>query len=201
MAENRQTDHTDPATSHPDPAGLLCPSDVQALRAADTVTFHTSDTGGFIDASISSAAFATPRIYTRRQQQLFPDGDRLDRRRRITVGGDIAGFDQARRWHEHHLPAATATTTVHAAHLHEVWRSITALLRPADVIELRWRADDRTDPLSDPVLHRDELRLGVTRGSRGWLFLLDVRVRPEPARMVTRHAPVPDRPDERESVR
>ena len=189
MAEHRQTEHTDPATSHTDPVGVLYPGDVQALRAADTVTFHTSDTGAFIDACLSSAAFAQPRIYTRRQQQLFPDGDRLDRRRRITVGGDIAGFDGARRWNEHHLPGAAALTVIHAAQLHEVWRSITGLLRPSDVIRLHWRADDPSDALSDTALHRDELRLGVTRRTSRWLFLLDVHVLPEPVRMVTRRVP------------
>jgi hypothetical protein len=191
MAEHRQTEHTDPATSNSDPVGLLYPSDVQALRAADTVTFHTTAGGAWIEACLSSAAFAQPRIYTTRQQHLFPDGDRLDRRRRIAVGGDIAGFDAQRRWHEHHLPDAAALTTIHAAHLHEVWRSITALLRPSDVIRLQWRADDPTDAPGDRALHRDELRLGVTRGTRRSLFLLDVRVLPEPVRMVTRCTPAP----------
>ena len=101
------------------------------------------------------------------------------------MGGNIAGFDQARRWYEHQLPTATASTTIPAAHLHVVWRSIATLLRPGDVISLHWRADDRSDTLPDPALHRDELRLGVARGTRGWLFLLDVQVRPEPNRMIT----------------
>ncbi len=184
--EHRQTDHTDPATCHSDPVGLLSLSDVQALRAADTVTFHTTDGGSFIDACLSSAAFAHPRIYTTRQQQMFPDGDRLDRRRRIAVPGDIAGFDDARRWHEHDLPGAAALSVFEVAQLDEVWRSVTALLRPSDVLRLHWRADDPTDALGDPALHRDELRLGVTRGRRRWLFLLAVRVLPEPVRMVTR---------------
>ena len=186
MAEHRQTDHTDPATSTTDPIGLLHTDDVQALRAADVITFHTSASDGFLDAGLSSAAFAQPRIYTTRQQHLFPDGDRLDRRRRIEVGGEVAGFDVARRWHEHHLPDAAALCTFHAAHLDDVWRTIVALLRPGDVLRLHWRADDPADALTDPGLHRDELRLGVTRGTRRWLFLLAVHVLPEPARMVTR---------------
>ncbi len=189
MAEHRQTDHTDPATGRSDPIGLLHTDDVQALRAADMVTFHTSTGGdGLIDAGLSSAAFAQPRIYTTRQQQLFQDGDRLDRRRRIEVGGEIAGFDPARRWHEHHLPGAAALTVLHAAHLDDVWRTITAQLRPGDVIGLHWRADEPSDALADPGLHRDELRLEVTRGARRWVFLLAVHVLPEPARMVTRLA-------------
>jgi hypothetical protein len=183
--EHRQTEHTDPGTSHTDPVGLLYPSDVQALCAADTVTFHTSASVGVIDACLSSAPFAQPRIYTTRQQRLFPDGDRLDRRRRIQVAADIAGFDQARRWHEHHLPGAAALTVFDTAQLHEVWQTITALLRPGDVLRLHWRADERSDALADPALHRDELRLGVTRGTRRWLFLLAVHVLPEPVRMIT----------------
>lgn len=192
MAEHRQSEHTEAATSHDGPVGLLYPGDVLALRAADTVTFHTSAGGdAFIDAGLSSAAFAQPRIYTTRQQQLFPDGDRLDRRRRIAVAGAIAGFDDARRWHDHDLPGAAALTVFGAAQLDEVWRSITALLRPSDVLRLHWRADDPTDALGEAVLHRDELRLGVTRGARSWLFLLAVHMRPEPVRMITR-APAGD---------
>ena len=117
------------------------------------------------------------------------------------MAGDIAGFDDTRRWHEHHLPGAAALSVFEAAQLDEVWRSVTALLRPSDVLRLHWRADDPTDALGDPALHRDELRLGVTRGTRRWLFLLAVRVLPEPVRMVTRvsrHTPEPcagGRPD------
>ncbi|WP_432830858.1 hypothetical protein [Dactylosporangium sp. CA-092794] len=189
MAEHRQTEHTDPTTSHPGSVGQLDPNDVLALRAADTITFHTNAASvARIDAGLSSAAFAQPRIYTSRQQRLFPDGDRLDRRRRIQVGGAIAGFDDVRRWREHDLPGAAALAVFDAAHLHEVWRSIAALLRPGDVLRLHWRADDSSDALTDPALHRDELRLGVTRGARRWLFLLAVHVLPEPARMITRVA-------------
>jgi hypothetical protein len=187
MAEHRQFEPTDAPTGDVDPVGLLYPSDVRALRAADTVTFHTSAAGACIDACLSSAAFAEPRLYTTRQQRLFPDGDRLDRRRRITVAADIAGFDTDHRWHEHHLPGATALAVIDAGGLHEVWRSITSLLRPDDVLRLHWRADATTDALPDPHLHlhRDELRLSVTRGPRQWMFLLDVQVRLEPARMIT----------------
>lgn len=185
MAEYRQPEPTDEPTGDIDPVGLLYRSDVHALRAADTVTFHTSDAGACIDACLSSAAFTEPRIYTTRQQRLFPDGDRLDRRRRIAVAADIAGFDTDHRWHEHHLPGAAALTVIDAGGLHEVWRSITSLLRPDDVLRLHWRSDAATDALPDPHLHRDELRLGVTRGPLRWMFLLDVQVRPEPARMIT----------------
>jgi hypothetical protein len=203
MAERRQFEPTNEPTSDGDPVGLLYPSDVHALRAADTVTFHTSDARACIDACLSSAAFTEPRLYTARQQRLFPDGDRLDRRRRITVAADIAGFDTGHRWHEHHLPGAAALAVIDAGGLHEVWRSITSLLRPDDVLRLHWRADATTDALPDPHLHRDELRLSVTRGPRQWMFLLDVQVRPEPARMITVAVPAPqpsDRPAEQRAT-
>ena len=189
MAEHRQTEpeHTDQPTTHADPVGLLYISDVQALRGADAVSFHTTGDGvARIHACLSSAAFGQPRIYTARQQRLLPDADHRDRRRRIEVAADIAGFDAQRRWHEHHLPGATALTIIDAAQLDEVWRSVATFLRPGDMLRLHWRADSPTDALSDPDLHRDELCIAVTRGARRWMFLLDVQVRPDPVRMITR---------------
>ncbi len=52
MAEYRQPEPTDQPTIDDDPVGLLYPNDVQALRAADTVTFHSGPDGvGWIDAA------------------------------------------------------------------------------------------------------------------------------------------------------
>jgi hypothetical protein len=188
MAEYRPTEpeHTDEPSTHTDPVGLLYVSDVQALRGADTVSFHTVDGEAYIHACLSGAVLGQPRVYTPRQQRLFPDAQRRDRRRRIEVAADIAGFDAQRRWHEHHLPGATAFTIIDAAQLDEVWRSLAAFLRVGDVIGLHWRADNPADVLRDPALHRDELRLAVRRGARWWMFLLDVQVRRDPARMITR---------------
>src|SRR6266545_3333956 len=180
MAEHRHTepDHADRSTTHADPVGLLYISDVQALRAADAVAFHTTSDGvAYIDACLSSAGFGEPRIYTARQQRLFPDADRHDRRRRIEVAADIAGFGTQRRWHQHHLPGATAFTLVDTAQLDEVWRSVAAFLRVGDVIRLHWRADNRAD-----ALHA--------------MFLLDVQIRSDPVRMVTAPSGGP-RPDGR----
>ena len=193
MAEYRQPEPTDQPTIDDDPVGLLYPNDVQALRAADTVTFHSSPDGvGWIDASLTTAAFADLRIYTVREQRLFPEGFRLDRRRRIAVAADIAGFDANRRWHEHQLPGASAVTVIDAAQLHEVWQSVAGLLRPSDLLRLQWRADDPADEPHDLELHRDVLRVGVTRGQRRWMFLLDVQVRPDPVRMITAPVSTPD---------
>jgi hypothetical protein len=40
--------------------------------------------------------------------------------------------------------------------------------------------------LAELGLHRDELSIVVRRGRHRWTFLLDVQVRPGPARMITR---------------
>ncbi|MEU7874279.1 hypothetical protein [Dactylosporangium sp. NPDC049140] len=185
MAEYRQFEPTDDPTGDADPVSGLDRSDVHALQVANTVLFQTTSTGACIDACLTSAAFTEPRSYETRQQRLFPDGDRLDRRRRIPVAADITGFDTNHRWHAHHLPGTAALTGIDACGLHEVWRTIVDLLRPGDVLRLHWRADATTDALTDPDLHRDELRLIVARGQRRWVFLLDVQLRPHPARMIT----------------
>jgi len=185
MAEQpeREPGHTDPCTSDVDqPRGLLYISDVQALRRAETVSFYAGDSIGVIHADLDGD---DQRIYTAKQQQLFPDAVYRYRRRLIEVAATIAGFDTDRRWHEHHLPGATAFAVIGGAPFDEVWRSVAAFLRVGDVLRLRWRADNNTDQLIARGLHRDELHVLVRRGKRVWTFLLDVAVRPSDARMVT----------------
>jgi hypothetical protein len=160
--------------------------DVQALRRADTVNFRSSLSGSWIDAGLESRSVAEPRIYTATEQRLFPDADAVDRRRHIVVAGDIAGFDDQQRWHDRYLPGATAFASINAAEFDEVWHSIATFLRVGDAIRMHWRADNMTDSLIDPELHRDDLSIAVHRGRRRWLFLLDVQVRPGPMRMITR---------------
>jgi hypothetical protein len=168
----------------PNPVGLLFISDVQALRRAESVCLHASGGSGRIDATLVADG-EQPRIYTATQQRLFPDPAGSDRCRRITVAADIAGFDGQRRWHDHHLPGATAQATIHDAQLDEVWRSIGGFLRVGDVLRLRFRADNPAEQADAYGLYRDELRLEIRRGTRLWTFLLHVTVRPAAHRMVT----------------
>jgi hypothetical protein len=203
MAEQAdgQPEHTGPNNTEPDdtkpgaaqastaddenPRGLLFISDVQALRRADTVRVHAADGVGVIDASLTTLAGDQPRIYSATEQRLFPDTDGQARRRRIAVAADIAGFDTIRRWHDHQLPGATATTVLGCAQLHEVWRSVAAFLRVGDIVRLRWHAGIETDRLTAYGLYRDELLIEVRRGKQTWTFLLDVAVGPSNLRMVT----------------
>ena len=190
-SEQRQPEHTDanrvqPCTAEQEnPRGLLFISDVQALRRADTVSFQAAGGGGVIDAALTAGASDRPRIYTAKEQALFPETCGPDRRRRIEVAADIAGFDTARRWHDHQLPGATAAATIGGAQLAEVWRSAAAFLRVGDVVRLRWHADVITDQLTSRGLHRDDLPIEIRRGARLWTFLLSVAVRPPDARLVT----------------
>ncbi|MGI5243361.1 hypothetical protein [Dactylosporangium sp. CA-139066] len=181
---------TEPSTSDDDnPPGLLFISDVQALRRADTVSFTAADGAGLIDATLTTLAGDEPRIYTATQQRLFPDPVGADRRRRIAVAADIAGYDPGRRWHDHQLPGATATASIGGAPFHDVWRSIAAFLRVGDIVRLRWQADTSTDQLTAYGLHRDDLHIEVRRGARVWTFLLQVSVRPPDDRTVTAARP------------
>jgi hypothetical protein len=182
--------HTEPSASDDEnPRGLLFISDVQALRRADAVQLRAADGIGLIDARLTGLAGDDPRIYTAKQQHLFPDPVGQDRRRRIEVAADIAGFDPERRWHDHQLPGATASTSIGGAQFHEVWRSVVAFLRVGDIVRLRWHAGTNTgtgtDQLTARGLYRDELLIEVRRGKRLWTFLLDVSVRSPDARMVT----------------
>ena len=177
--------HHQPSTCDDEnPRGLVFISDVQALRRADTVSFTAAGGAGLIDAGLTTLAGDESRIYTATQQRLFPDATGGDRRRRIEVAADIAGFDTSRRWHDHQMPGATASATIAGAQLHDGWRSVAAFLRVGDVIRLRWQADNNTDQLIARGLHRDDLYLEVRRGQHVWTFLLEVSVRPPGARMV-----------------
>ena len=183
-----ESDHTHPADRDEAQRGLLYISDVQALQRADRVSFHVENGHGHLDALLTTWPFAEPRIYTPKEQRLFPDGDTVDRRRRIEVDATIVGFDEHRQWHERSLPGTNACHTIHPARLDEVWRSVAAFLRVGDVIAVHWRADANTDHLTAAGLHRDELRIGVRRGKRRFEFLLAVSVSTPNTRMVTRPA-------------
>jgi hypothetical protein len=172
------------------PRGLLYISDVQALKRAEAVSFHLDDGDAYIHARLTTWAYTGQRIYTAKEQQLFPDTDGAERRRRIDVDATIVGFDDDRHWHERALPGASARAAIHTARLDEVWCSIAAFLRVGDVIALHWRADNNTPYLSNAGLHRDELRIGITREKRRWVFLMDVGTSPDnTARMITRNPP------------
>nr|BFE56378.1 hypothetical protein GCM10020063_009040 [Dactylosporangium thailandense] len=178
--------HTEPSTPDDEhPRGLLFISDVQALRHAEALTFTASAGAGLIDAALTSLGGGERRIYTAKQQRLFPDTAGPHRRRRIEVAADIAGYDTGRRWHDHQLPGATASVSIGGAPLLDVWHSVATFLRVGDIVRLRWQADNTTDQLTTLGLHRDDLSIEVRRGARLWTFLLHVAVRPPDARMIT----------------
>jgi len=186
---------TDPHHTEPDQTcidtdtgecGRLHTTDIQALRRADSVCFHTlPDGSAHIDALLTTWAHPTPRIFTTAEQRLFPDTGHADRRRRIPVTAAVVGFGQDGRWYERGLPAAIAFAMIHAAGLDDVWCSIVGFLRTGDVLSLRWRAGNNNQYLREADLHRDELRLAIRRGQRGWTFLVDIATGPDnTARMI-----------------
>jgi len=150
------------------------------------VVLHAADGVGYIDACLTDSSGDQPRIYTAKQQQLFPDPVGRGRRRRIEVAADIAGYDQQHRWHDHRLPGATAHA--HIGGFDELWRTAAALLRVGDIVRLHWWADNNTDQLIALGLHRDELSFVVRRGKQVSMFLLEVAIRPQATRMVTTRA-------------
>ena len=114
MAEHRQAepDHTDQPTTHTDPVGLLSTSDVQALRGADAVSFHSSGDGvARIHACLSSAALR-PAAYLHRQAATAVPGRGPPRpppahrgrrqHRRLRRAAPLARTPPARRHRAHH---------------------------------------------------------------------------------------------------
>lgn len=145
----------------------LTSDDIAALRHAESVTFHYSDGQGYIVALLND--IDRDRLFTKREQIMFPNASDHDRARRIITDTgmfgcgqpDISGWNITRN--EHARRTASAFHMVHAAQHHAPWITMARFLRPGDIITLIWVADNNTDNIREVGLHADDLILRVTR--------------------------------------
>lgn len=165
----------------------LSPQDIAALREADNVTFHVMKGCGFIRCHLDGYR-GEPRIFTKREQVLFPDVDLRDRRREIGVDQSTHGYTDAglSTWQ-----ADKQTTAFHMEHgskYDRPWQTVVSLLRTGDVLRLDFVGSNNNGYLKEAGLHLDSLTLSVTRGKRRMEFLLATSVCPDnSARMVKRY--------------
>ncbi len=173
--------------------------DIIALGTADGVSFHHGPDGAEIRGYLRTYG-GSLRIYTAREQKLFPrtgnvDGERMSV---LPVGSKMTGFnDGGGMWRGEDHPQARAFHTIGSARYDDDWRTVLDLLKTDDVLELHWRADNNTDITRNAGLHIDELRLLVHRNGgkhaehgkgRTLSLLLDVSTgRDNSARMIRRH--------------
>lgn len=171
---------------------VLTRDDIAALRAADDVTLHVFKGRGCVRARLRGYS-AQPRIYSAREQRLFPDVDaQLDwRTRDVVASHSVVGYSEraSMEWSDRSDPNYYA----YASFVDEaVWRTIAGVMRPGDSVHLSWIADNNCGNTREVGFHHDELRLLLTgpEGKNRRTFLARVEVGPDnTARMVQRYGP------------
>ncbi len=128
---------------------MLTKEDIQAIRKADAVSFHSSDKESKIMATIE------------KRNPLFP-ANPLMSHRDITIGSNLP-----------QLHYVTAFYYIGSALYSPEWQTITRLLRPGDRLELFWYPNGGTNQILKSLsLLGDFVRLIVFRGKNVLTFRL-----------------------------
>jgi hypothetical protein len=169
--------------------------DVAALRSADSVAFHHYQGDAFIRLYLSGRV-GDPRVFTRREQILFPDTDfgvGTERSRLITCDGQGFGYgpDAGTAWRLRDEANAACFALLFGARRDPVWQTTAGVLRPGDRLSLRWVADNNCETIRSHGLHVDQLDLIAVRGfgskARTFAFMVAHGVGPDnSARMIRR---------------
>lgn len=161
----------------------LTSDDITALREADTITFHHGPEDSryvatCIRAHMRGGYSDAPRIWTAREQRLFPTQGHMDTDRQRTIAparSTVRSYDEIG-------PAAVA---YHYMYPGKTWRTITELLRKGDALWVEWVADNNNQNHQAVNYHADQLFLHVKRGDRELTFLIACQVGPHnSARMI-----------------
>jgi hypothetical protein len=160
----------------------LTAADITALRTADYVSFHQYDGIGKIVANAHGRG--EQRIYTAREQKLFPTASHLDRSRVMVVDSAMHGYTSDDEYFGGRKDGR-AYASVSTPSMSDHWQTLVSLLRAGDVLTLRWSASNNTDNHKSVGFHADELRVLVRRGDKVLTFLVDYSVGPyNSARMI-----------------
>jgi hypothetical protein len=152
----------------------LTADDVASLRKADSVTFHYFRGAGVIRTHLRGGYAAPRRIFTARQQRMFPDTDSYsaDRKREINVittmhgyeDGGITGWRLGDDYSGDCNPSAFHME--HSGQYSPAWLTIATLIHAGDVLHLVWTADNNTGYARDNGLHMDELTIKIQRNNK-----------------------------------
>jgi hypothetical protein len=172
--------HANSAPTEHDPL-TLTGEDLAALRLADRVCFYHHAGQNYMLAYLDGGHSASPRIFTGREQRVFPgvDAHNPDRQRRIDCTGSVYGYppeDNQPNWDHLSNPHVICYEPGAAASYLDTWATLARLLKPSDRLLLRWTADISQGLLQDHGLHRDTLHLVVKRDEQKLTFLLADRV-------------------------
>jgi hypothetical protein len=176
----------------------LTADDVASLRKADSVTFHYFRGVGVIRAHLRGGYAAPRRIFTARQQRMFPDTDSYsaDRKREIPVMTSMHGYEDggSTGWrlesgNDRGACNPSAFYMEHSGQYNPEWLTIANLTRPGDMLMLVWTADNNTSYIRDAGLHNDELTIKIVRGGKvvHTLFVAQSVTPDNSARMIHRY--------------
>lgn len=149
----------------------LTADDVASLRKADSVTFHYFRGAGAIRAHLRGGYPGSLRIFTARQQRMFPDTSsyNADREREINVATAMHGYsdDIGTAWRLGDDYSGDCNPAAfymeHSGQYNPKWLTIANLIHAGDVLRLVWTADNNTHYTRDAGLHADELTLTIVR--------------------------------------
>lgn len=165
----------------------LTRDDLAALRAADGLSFHhlrPDDTNpSMIRAYLRS--YGQQRIYTAREQVMFPATDTFDRSRIIAVASTVSGYDWPTGdpdWHRYARAFAMVGRNART-------ETMVSLLRPGVSVALHWQADNNNENHRQVGHHADELTMHITSpAGRHLTLLVAYQVGPDnTARMIRQH--------------
>lgn len=176
----------------------LTADDVASLRKADSVTFHYFRGAGVIHTHLRGGYTGSLRIFTARQQRLFPDTDSYsaDRKREIAVRSTLFGYADGGEtgWrlsdgNDSGPCNPSAFYMIHSGQYNLEWSTIANLIHAGDVLQLVWAADNNTGYARDNGLHFDELVIKIQRnGKIVHTFRVAYSVTPDnSARMIQRY--------------
>lgn len=155
----------------------LTGDDLAALRLADRVCFYHHEGQNYMLAFLDGGHSASPRVFTAREQRVFPgvDAHNPDRKRRIDCTGSVYGYppeDNQTGWDHLSNPGVICYEPGAAASYLDTWVTLARLLKPGDRLLLLWTADISQALFRDHGLHRDTLHLVVKRDEQKLTFLL-----------------------------
>lgn len=146
----------------------LSTEDVAAMRLAEEVSLHHDDGTSLIRLYLrGSWQPQPPRVFTARQQRLFPntrDVGAHERSRTIACEAALSGYD------EPIMDRSTVSCFWAGSALRDTWRTVTDLVKPGDRVTLHWVAGNNNEYLTDAELFNDEVLLCVARGKRKLVF-------------------------------
>lgn len=171
---------------------MISKDDIAALKIAESVSFYYHEKQGTIVARLEKPFSDVNRIYTAREQRLFPETDESWRMRTILVDTSMYGYtdDGSTNWSiangDH--PTATGYASITAPRSALEWHTTVSMLKEGDILTLSWIADNNSETIRQARLHVDRVSLYVKRGDKKLQFHLQTAITYDnSARMIKRN--------------